>query len=286
MKVKVTFLGNESPYLQVIKDQAFLHLVVCEKVSWKVKKYFGSSYDFARRNRIQIMEPHVYVNNPIVTDLIIVSGYPKLIPPKIINHPKIGIVNIHQSLLPAYGGRHPLNWAIINGEKYTGITIHHVNEKFDDGKIIFQERVKIGSEDTIMDVYYKTVEKGKKLLRKLLSTIIKDGINGLVQNKQPGSYFPPRIPKDGRINWKEPAIKIKNLVRALVEPYPGAYFYYKGWKIILENVRVVDNRSIAADIGKPILSNGKVLVKTGSGTLEILKTRNSNWAFGKFMKVK
>jgi methionyl-tRNA formyltransferase len=286
MKVKVTFLGNESPYLQVIKDQSLLHLVVCEKVGWKAKKYFGSSYDFARRNRIQIMEPRIYVNNPIATDLIIVSGYPKLISSRIINHPKIGIVNIHQSLLPAYGGRHPLNWTIINGEKYTGITIHHVNEKFDDGKIIFQERVNIGSEDTIMDVYYKTIEKGRKLLRKLLSTIIKDGINGSVQNKRLGSYFPPRTPEDGKINWKESAVKIKDLVRASAEPYPGAYFYYKGRKIILEDVSIVDNRSIDEDIGKPILVNGKVLVMTGNGTLEILKTRNFNWAFGKFMKKK
>ena len=60
----------------------------------------------------------------------------KLIPKKIINHPRMGIINIHQSLLPAYKGRHPLNWAIINGEKYTGVTIHKINEAYDDGEII------------------------------------------------------------------------------------------------------------------------------------------------------
>jgi methionyl-tRNA formyltransferase len=105
MKAKVTFLGNESPYLQVINEHALLHLVVCEKVSWKVKKYFGSSYVFAQENNIPVVSPENYISKPIDTDIIIVSGYPKLIPPKIITHPDIAIVNIHHSLLPAYRGR-------------------------------------------------------------------------------------------------------------------------------------------------------------------------------------
>jgi len=279
MKINVTFLGNESPYMQVINDLSNLHLAVCEKVSWKVKKYFGSSYDFASRNNIQIKKPCDYVKKPSTTDLIVVSGYSKLIPKKIINLPRMGIINIHQSLLPAYKGRHPLNWAIINGEKYTGVTIHKINEAYDDGEIIFQERVRIASGDTIMQVYRKTIEKGKKLINKLIRKVAKDGVTGSLKCKYPESYFPPRRPKDGKIDWNEPALKIKDLVRALAEPYPGAYFYYKGQKITIEKARVADFNSIDKNIGKLIQNNDKVLVQTGSGVLEILKTRNFNCYF-------
>jgi methionyl-tRNA formyltransferase len=277
MFCNTTFIGNEPPFLEVISRNSHLQLVVCKKVSSRAKSFFGSSYDYARRNNIQIISPEDYFNNPAPTELIIVSGYPGLIPSKIINHPEIGIINIHQSFLPAYRGRHPLNWAIINGEKHTGITIHHINERFDDGNIIFQEKVVIEENDNIMDVYFRTVEKGKEMLQKALNIVGKNEFKGFEQNKQLATYFPPRKPEDGEINWADSAVRIRNLIRALVEPYPGAYFFYEGKTVIVDNVEVLCECRSSCDIGKPFVIDGSVVVKTGEGFLKILKTRNKRW---------
>lgn len=275
-RLKTTFIGNESPFLEVLKKNSDLRVIVCERVSSGTKKYFGSSYDYAKKNNIQIMSPENYFSNPVAADLIIVSGYPKLIPPKVIAHPKTGIINIHQSLLPAYRGRHPLNWAIINGEKYTGITIHHINNKFDGGNIICQEKVSVDKDDTIMDVYNKTVIKGKIMLKKVLNMACTKSFNGIRQGSESASYYPPRSPKDGKIDWNDNAVKIKNLVRALTVPYPGAYFYYKGKKIIIDEAEFTGNCQNEYEAGKPFILKGAVIIKTGKGFLKILKIRNKN----------
>lgn len=281
-KYRTTFIGNESPFLDVIKRYSDLHLIVCRRLKGRAKNIFGSSFDYGKKHRIKIVSPEWYFSNPIPTDIIIVSGYPKLIPQRIINHPEIGIINIHQSLLPAYRGRHPLNWAIINGEKYTGITIHHINEKFDAGNIIFQEKVAIEEDDTIMDVYNKTVEVGEKLLKKTLRIADKREFKGYKQNEIISSYFPPRTQKDGKINWHESAVKIRNMIRALIYPYPGAYFYYRGKKLIIEECKVLNKCSRNAEIGRPFSSGSNCIVKTGEGFIKILKVRNKK--LSKFIK--
>ena len=277
-KYRTTFIGSESMFLEVINRYSDLHLIVCKKLRGRAKDFFGSSFNYGKKHGIQIIQPEDYFSNPIPTDVIIVSGYPKLIPQRIINHPQIRIINIHQSLLPAYRGRHPLNWAIINGEKYTGITIHHINKKFDAGNIIFQEKVAIEENDTIMDVYNKTVEVGKKLLKKTLRVVDKKEFKGYKQNEKISSYFPPRTPKDGKINWHESAVKIRNMVRALTYPYPGAYFYYKGKKLIVDKCEALENCLIEAKIGKPFFLDGTYIVKTGEDFLKIINVRNKKFA--------
>jgi len=210
------------------------------------------------------------------TDLIIVAGYPKLIPRRIIELPSIGIINIHMSLLPAYRGRHPLNWAIINGEKYAGVTIHHISEKFDEGNIICQDRISIKRYDTIADVYAKAVRKGNSLLGKTFRMIGSRQFKGIKQDRRYASYFPPRTPKDGKINWNEPADKIRNLVRALVDPYPGAFFYYRGKKKIVDEVDILPHiQRCDTKIGKPFLLNGCYTIKTCDGFIKLVKLRNS-----------
>ena len=140
-----------------------LSRVVCEPIRGSSKKNFGSAYQFAKERKIEVVSPAVYIKNPEQADIIVVSGYSKLIPRKVIESSSIATVNIHQSLLPAFRGRHPLNWALINGEAYTGVTIHHLSEGFDEGNIVLQKKVKISDKDTIMDLFWKTTEKGREL---------------------------------------------------------------------------------------------------------------------------
>ena len=271
---KAIFIGNESPYLDVLNKFTQLALIVCKPLRGNGRKYFGSALRFARGNQIPVSAPEVYMSNKVAADIIVVSGYPKRIPKGIIQSARIAAINIHQSLLPAYRGRHPLNWAIINGETLTGVTLHYLNERFDDGKIIKQESVKIEKNDTIMDVYQKTAKKGQKLLRNFCQEIGSKKIPGRKQNLASATYFPPRTPKDGKINWQEPAEKIYNLVRALTFPYPGAYFYYKKKKLIIEECKPLKTGPIELKRGKPIFKNKYCIVKTGMGFLRILRVRN------------
>jgi len=270
------FIGNESPYIDVLDKHSRLQLIVADRLGRKAREFFGSAFDYAKENNIDLMSAKEYISHPAPVDLIVVSGYPKLIPPRLIKHPRIAIINIHQSFLPAYRGKHPLNWVIINGEKYAGITIHHINEKFDDGRIICQERVKINKTHTVMDIHWKTVAKGKVLLRRILKMIGRKELKGFRQDMTKASYYPPRTPREGRIVWHESAEQIINRVRALVEPYPGAYFYYKRNRIVIDSAEVIDIKTPGRGIGKPFVSGKHCVVRTGKGFVKITGIRNQN----------
>lgn len=275
MKLKTIFLGDESAYLDLINKNSDLELIVCKKADRKQKKYFGSAMEFAQKFKLKTISPAEFIASQPTTDLIISAGFSELIPAGIIQKQRVGIINIHQSFLPGYRGRHPLNWAIINGEKLTGVTIHHVNEKFDDGKIILQERVPIFDDDNIMDVYYRTVEKGKLMLEKLFNIIGTDEFIGYEQDSAKATYFPPRKPSDGEINWNEPAQKIRNLIRALSYPYPGAYFFFKGKKIIIDEIKVLGGKKRDNNkIGTVSLIDGMPTLTSIDAYIKVVKLRN------------
>lgn len=273
MRLKSIFLGNESAYLDIIDKRCDLDLIVCEDISAEKKKYFGSARDFAVEKRKRVASPQDFLKNLEACDLIIVAGFPKLIPKSVIGTPRIGIINIHQSLLPKYRGRHPLNWAIINGEKETGVTIHHVNEKFDAGRIILQEKVPIYENDNIMDVYYRTVAKGKLMFEKLFNIIGTDEFIGYEQDSSEATYFSPRKASDGEISWNDPAQKIRNLIRALTYPYPGAYFFFKGEKFVIDEVEVSE-RGHDNKTGAVLLIDGMPALTSIDAYIKIVRLRN------------
>lgn len=273
-RYRTTFLGDEAVFLDTIRSNSELHLIVCGNKSEKIDKIFGSAYDYAKRKGIPCISPLKYFRKPVPTDIMIVSGYPKLLKKRQLKQVKVAVVNIHQSLLPAYRGRHPLNWAIIQGEKYSGVTLHRVDGKFDNGNIILQKRVRINKDDTVVDLYLKTAAKGKDILAKMLRITDKNSFKGNPQSKINASYFPVRRPDDGRINWAEDAYTIRNLVRALVYPYPGAYFYWHGEKIIVEEAAIGKNINRIRPLGEPFLYNGGIVIRTGKGYIKLLKVRN------------
>ncbi len=274
MKFETIFIGNEAPYLETLSKLSLLTKVVCTPIKGNSRKIFGSAYQFAKARKIEIVSPAVFMKNPGKIDIIVVSGYSKLIPRKVIDSSKTASVNIHQSLLPAYRGRHPLNWAIINGEKYTGATIHHLSEGFDEGNIIIQKKVKIAENDTVIDVYWKTIVKSCEMLHSFFGKAKRGDLTGFQQDLKLATYFPPRVPKDGKINWTEPAKNVYNLVRALTHPYPGAYFYWRRKKLVIDSAEPVKEGPIRAKLGIPVFFKGSCLVKTGLGFLRIKQLRN------------
>ena len=134
-----------------------------------------------------------------------------------------GAFNLHGSLLPQYRGRVPVNWAVLRGETETGATLHVMNEKPDNGAIVDQQAVPILPDDTAKEVFDKVCVAAETVLWRSLSSLLAGTARFTAQDLTQGGYFGGRKPEDGRINPETSAAVLHNFVRALAQPYPGAF---------------------------------------------------------------
>ncbi len=174
-------------------------------------------------------------------DLFIVLSYGKILPPKLLNIPKILPLGVHPSLLPKYRGPAPINWVLINGEEETGVTLFKLSKGVDDGEIITQEKLKITEDDNFFTLSEKIYSLSKKLLIKTLPLLEKGDFSSEPQSSQ-GISFAPKIDKTlSKINWQEPASKIRNLIRALVSK-PCAFSFFRGKRIKFYSAQVEESK--------------------------------------------
>lgn len=207
--------------------------------------------------------------NPI---LIIVMGWRTVIPVEVLNIPARGVIAVHESLLPKYRGFAPVNWAIINGERETGVTLFYLDEGVDSGDIIAQRKIPIGLTDTGSILYQKTKNASVEILLDYLEDIKKGTVTRIKQNEQKATYASSRTPDDGEISWDVSTKDIYNLIRALSDPYPGAFTSFEGKKIIIQKASIVaSSRNFVGRIpGRVVgIGNGWVEVLTGDGILKI-----------------
>jgi methionyl-tRNA formyltransferase len=189
---------------------------------------------------------------------------------EILDLPRIGAFNLHGSFLPAYRGRCPVNWVIINGETQSGVTLHYMIDKPDAGDIVGQKAVEIDLSDTAKTLYDKLCGAAKDLLDEVLPLINKGEIPRRKQDLKAGSYYGGRRPEDGRIDWKKSAQEIYNLIRAVTEPYPGAFALLNNdEKIIIWWAEPVVSEE-AVIPGKLVITNKEVLVQTGENAIKLI----------------
>ena len=159
--------------------------------------------------------------------------YRLMLKPALLTIPARGGYNMHGSLLPKYRGRVPVNWALINGERETGATLHRMVEKPDAGEIVARQAVPILPDDTAGEVFIKVTLAAELALDRVLPELLA----GTAAHAQPdltkGSYFGGRKADDGRIDWSQPAAAVHNLIRAVAPPYPGAFFDLDGQRIVI-----------------------------------------------------
>jgi methionyl-tRNA formyltransferase len=167
-------------------------------------------------------------------DLIIVNSYSMLLHPEILALPALGGVNVHPALLPKYRGSNPLQWVIINNERETGVTLHYMTTEFDAGDIIAQRRVPIFPEDTWLDLQSRIAGETREMLRTEIPRILAGTNQRTPQNEAEAFKSQRRRPEDGEIDWTRSVPDIHNLIRALVAPLPGAFYYSQGQKIVLD----------------------------------------------------
>lgn len=210
-------------------------------------------------------------NHPI--DLLLSINYLFIVESDIINWPSKAAVNFHGSLLPKYRGRTPHVWAIINNELETGVTAHFITAGCDEGDIIAQVVIPIGSKETGADILSRYTEVYPQLVDNVLEQFGQCKVVGIKQDESKATYFGKRTPSDGEINWNWQKERIHNWVRAQSHPYPGAFSFLRGEKIIIDQV-VYDDFGYHQDQSNGlILTLNPVRVKTPNGVLQLLSVR-------------
>jgi methionyl-tRNA formyltransferase len=211
---------------------------------------------------------------------------------KILEIPRLGALNLHGSLLPAYRGRCPVNWVLVKGEEKTGVTLHFMVEKPDAGDIVEQKEVIIDFHDTARTLYDKLCEAADGLLDELLPVIKTGQIPCRKQNLAEGSYYGGRRPENGRIDWAQPARDIYNLIRAVTDPYPGAFgLLENGDRIVIWRALPLEAYDMNGQAGDIDYAGQEVLVKTGKNAIKLLDveiqgTKLTGPEIGEFFKTR
>jgi methionyl-tRNA formyltransferase len=200
-------------------------------------------------------------------DLFIVVSFGQILSKAILDLPKLHCINIHASLLPKYRGAAPINWAIANGEKETGVTAMKVNEKMDEGDILLKEVVSVSEEDDAITLSEKLSKKGAKLLLDTIRLIRDNEVKFIPQDHSKATYAPKLKKEDGLINWKKSADEINNKIKAFV-PWPGCFTCLGN-----KTLKIWKARPAVHLPGEPgeileINKNG-ILVKTGKDVLKV-----------------
>ena len=247
---------------------------------------------FAEEKGLPILQPEkVRKNEEFISkirelkpDVICVVAYGKILPKEILEIPKYGCINVHGSLLPKYRGAAPIQWAVLNGDKETGITTMYMDVGMDTGDMILKEKTTIGDDETTGELWDRLAKIGGELLVKTLKEIE----NGTVKRiKQDDDFsLAPMLDKSiAKIDWKnKKAIEIKNLVRGL-NPIMGAYSFLNGKKIKFWKVDILNNNDINIEENKENLENGTVLIsdakqglyiKAKEGIIKVLEIQGEN----------
>jgi methionyl-tRNA formyltransferase len=196
-------------------------------------------------------------------DLLLSSYYRDMIPMTAIDAAPRGGLNLHGSLLPRLRGRAPTNWALVEGEERTGVTLHHMTARADAGDIVAQRGFPIGPRDTALDLFRRTVEETKLLLADVWPRVRDGSAPRIPQDESKATCRGRRTPEDGRIDWTLPARRIDGLVRAVTDPFPGAFTFLRGRKLMVWSGRP------AAGGGPPGTVLGDGVVATGDGAYRI-----------------
>jgi len=234
----------------------------------------------ALKLNIPVLQPESLKENSFLekitkfnADIFVVVAYGKLIPSNIFNAPPFKTINLHPSLLPKYRGAAPIQWALINGETETGVTVQMINEKMDAGDIVLQEKIAINDTMNSDDLYNKVLPVGAKLLNRAIE-FIGSGISGFEKQKDEEATFCGKITHDtAKIDWNKPAYAIHNLVRGLA-PKPAAWTLFRGAAL-----KIFRTAPVKAEELQETPSSGdivryrkkRLIAGTGSGLLEIIE---------------
>jgi len=236
--------------------------------------WFRSVAELAAKRNLTVFAPDD-INHPLwlqrirelEPDVLFSFYYRKLVSQALLDVPRTGCLNLHGSLLPKYRGCAPANWAIVNGETTTGVTLHYMTPEPDAGDIVCQREVQIARDDTAANLNRKLAEAARPMLEEYLPLVRAGRAPCTPQNAAAATCFPRRKPGDGAIDWTQSARQIANLVRAVTRPYPGAFTYVRSTQVLVWEAAAVE----AATSAEPgtVLSVDPLEIACGKGALRI-----------------
>lgn len=281
--MKIIFMGTPQPAAQLLESLInSSHQIACVVTQPDRPKGRGQEIgqsavkQLALKNNLKVEQPEKVKNNEafvsllkdLAPDIIIVVAYGQILPKTILDIPKYGCINVHASLLPKYRGAAPIQWALINGEKETGITIMQMDEGLDSGDILIQEKVKITDNDNALTLSDKLFAVAGNILPQALDAIENNKIKAIEQTPAQISFAPLIRKEIGVIDWKRSNKQIHDQVRGLV-PWPAAYTFYKEKMLKVWETQIFETPVINKQPGEvmDIIKDKGMLIATGNGAI-------------------
>ena len=201
--------------------------------------------EFALANSIKVFQPHKIREEykeilDMKPDLIVTCAYGQIIPKELIDYPKYGCINIHASLLPEYRGGAPIHHAVIDGKDKTGITIMYMNEKMDEGDILYQKEIDILDTDNTSTMFNKLSVLGSEMIKEFIPRLISGDFTPIKQDNDKATYAYNITKEDEKIDFNNSAINIYNKIRGLSE-VPGSYAFLDNKRVKVFNSRIGNN---------------------------------------------
>lgn len=286
--MRVVFMGTPDfavPTLErIIQDGHEVIAVVTQPDKTRdrgLKLQYSPVKECALKHNIQVMQPDrikkdiefIEKYKELKPDVTVVVAFGQILPKDILESPKYGAINVHGSLLPNYRGAAPIQWAVINGDKVTGITTMHMDEGLDTGDMILKKEIEIGEEETAGELYDRMAMLGAEALSETLKLIEKGEAK---REKQPEEYtYAPMLTKEtGKIDWNKKTEEISSLVRG-VNPWPGAYTELNGKKFKISRVAKANGNGIPGSIISASSKEG-LIIATTDGAIELIEIQPEN----------
>ncbi len=247
------------------------------------KKYGGRHSDFADLTPLseKFDVPISYINNindphilqeleALDPDYLLILGWSQLLKGPLLNLPKHGVIGTHPALLPKNRGRAALPWAILRGDTCGGSSLFFIDEGMDTGDIICQRKFEISFDETARTLYDKVTRAEQDMIADILPDLKRGTLPRIPQNHNLASYTAKRTARDGFIDWSRPARELWALIRAVSEPYPGAFTFYKRKRLIIWSAKLVESANYVGVPGQLLCErNGGYLVQCGEGHLVV-----------------
>ena len=281
--MKIAFFGSSDfavPVLEGLKSREEVVLVVTQPDRKKGRTLKLSSTpikDAASKSTLKIFQPDDVNSEDSIkrlkrfkADIFVVVSFGQILRKKILDIPGLYSLNVHASLLPKYRGASPINWAIANGEKETGVTVMRMNERMDEGDVLSKKEVSIAPDEDAVSLSRKLSRAGASLLLESMESIKSNAARFIRQDDSKASYAPKLKKEDGVIDWNWDAEKICNRVRAFV-PWPGCYTSLSKKILKIWKVMSISGRDFPEAKPGTVLemSNAGILVVSGKGLVRV-----------------
>ena len=240
--------------------------------------WFRSVRELASRHDLPVFAPQRVAEDWLPRlrawspDFLLSFYYRRLLSAGVLAVPRLAALNLHGSLLPKYRGRCPVNWVLVNGERETGVTLHHMEKTADAGDIVAQHRIAIEVDDTAATLNRRVADAAAELLRTTYPDLCEGTATRRPQDHAAATTFGGRRPADGQIEWQQGARKIRDLIRAVTHPYPGAFTWWDGRQLSVWDARTEREDGTSPPPGTVVaLADGAVIVQAGRGLLRVTR---------------